>query len=127
MIPVDEKTMIDDPLFFNVERPKFNTSRNVKQHVQRVLLPLHHQSREHWTLADFDVPRGLIRYHDSLPSTNCKVPAALIGFGTNMISSSIEWRLEAVETFRQTDNFQLRSACSDKSDINRQQCFYGPS
>ncbi|KAL8913391.1 MAG: hypothetical protein Q9171_001770 [Xanthocarpia ochracea] len=104
-ISVDEKSMIYDPLFFDVERPKPITSRKRIQHVQQVLLPLHHQSREHWTLAEFDVLRGLIRHHDSLPSARCKVPEALIGFRNTMISSSIQWRLTAVDTFRQTDNF----------------------
>ncbi|KAL8825120.1 MAG: hypothetical protein Q9170_007922, partial [Blastenia crenularia] len=104
-IPVDDSTRIFDPKCFSIEEPKANTLRTLNHRIERVLLPLLHESRKHWTLAEFDVPNGIIHHHDSLPSADSHVRDNLTRFTRDVIPSSAAWQFVAVANTQQTDGF----------------------
>lgn len=98
-----------DPLFLNTNKGagKPPALKGLDPQVERLIVPLHHDKAQHWTLAFIDIPSHKTRHFDSLPLKSAnRVKRVLEEFATSLDERSNDPWVTTTESFcRQNNSF----------------------
>ena len=98
-----------DPLFLNTNKgaSKPPALRGLDPQVERLIVPLHHDKAQHWTLACIEITSHKIRHYDSLPlKSGNRVRRILEDFASSLNEHSNQPWVTVTEPFcRQNNSF----------------------